>query len=295
MKTKRLLAGILCLLIAGEFMGCSDHLGQVITPGANRMRVKTITQVTGTASVSMVSAFSYDVQGRLNLITAYQLPDSTVAPVENTLYQYDAQSRLTQVRHTTVRRGSNSETYTLTYNSTNQVVQLSNSISTFNISPQYNSGNLVTGYRKGIAVGGLSSTGGGTLTFTGNNVTASSDVFSVFRTGGSPTAPAVYSRSINTTYTFDDKLNPFYGVFIIPAPGVFHSFAGTGSFGPYHTLYGGTDNLFNLSRNNVLVAVTANETTNYRYTYNSSSLPTSRITTTTTGISEILRYDYESY
>ncbi|GAB3755333.1 hypothetical protein GCM10028817_23300 [Spirosoma pomorum] len=110
------------------------------------------------------------------------------------------------------------------------------------------------------------------------------DVFSVFRTGGSPTAPAVYSRSVNTTYTFDDRLNPFYGVFIIPAPGVFHSFAGAGSFGPYYTLYGGTDNLFNLSRNNVLSAVTANGTITYSYTYNSSSLPISRITTTAAGV-----------
>ncbi|GAB3755336.1 hypothetical protein [Spirosoma pomorum] len=154
MKTECLFTGILCLFVASEFMGCSDHQGQVVTPGVNRARVKTITQVTGTASVSMISAFSYDVQGRLNLITAYQLPDSAVAPVENTMYQYDSQSRLIQVRHTVVRRGANSETYTLTYNSANQVAELSNSLSTFSISPQYNLGNVVTGYSKGISVGG---------------------------------------------------------------------------------------------------------------------------------------------
>jgi hypothetical protein len=295
MTTRRLFTGFICLLIVGEFLGCADHQGQIVTPGVNRLRVKSITQVTGTPSVSTVSAFSYDGQGRLSLISAYRSPDSTVAAVENTGYQYDLQSRLTQVQHAVVRRGSNTETYTLTYNNANQLVQLTNSVSTFSVTPQYNSANQVMGYGKSISVSGLSSSGGGTLTYTGNNLTTRSETFSVFRTGGSPTAPPVYTQPITTTYTYDDKVNPFYGVFIIPAPGVFHAYAGFGIFGPYYTLYGGIDNPNNLSKNNVLSGVTSSGTTTYSYTYNSANLPTSRTTTTTTGVSEILRYEYESY
>ncbi|QKZ15771.1 hypothetical protein HU175_15550 [Spirosoma sp. KUDC1026] len=251
--------------------------------------------MTGTPSVSTVSAFSYDEQGRLSSISAYRSPDSAAAAVENTVYQYDSQSRLTQVRHAVVRRGSNAETYTLVYNSANQLVQLTNSVSTFSVTPQYNSVNQVTGYGKSISVSGLSSGGNGTFTYTGNNVTTTSETFSVFRTGGSPTAPPVYTQPITTTYTYEDKVNPFYGVFIIPAPGVFHAYAGFGIFGPYYTLYGGIDNPNNLSKNNVLSAVMASGTTTYGYTYNSANLPTSRITSTATGVSEILRYEYELY
>ncbi|WP_228724177.1 hypothetical protein [Spirosoma sp. KUDC1026] len=295
MTTRRLLTGIIGLFIATEFFGCADHQGQTIIPGINRLRVKSITQITGTPSVSTVSAFSYDEQGRLSSISAYRSPDSAAAAVENTVYQYDSQSRLTQVRHAVVRRGSNAETYTLVYNSANQLVQLTNSVSTFSVTPQYNSVNQVTGYGKSISVSGLSSGGNGTFTYTGNNVTTTSETFSVFRTGGSPTAPPVYTQPITTTYTYEDKVNPFYGVFIIPAPGVFHAYAGFGIFGPYYTLYGGIDNPNNLSKNNVLSAVMASGTTTYGYTYNSANLPTSRITSTATGVSEILRYEYELY
>lgn len=297
MTTTRLVTGFICLIMVGAFPGCADHLFQVVTPGANQLRVKLITQqLTNNASLSTVSAFSYDGQDRLSSILAYQLPDSAVASVENTVYQYDPQHKLTQVQHSVIRRGSNGEIYTLAYNAAGQLSQLANSPSTFSISPQYNAANQLTGYSKGISVGGLQSSGGGSLTFTGNNLTSGSEAFSVFRSGGSPSAPPVYSRSTSTSYTFDDKRNPFYGAFIIPAPGVFLPFAGTTSFfGPFYTLYGGIDNSFNLSQNNVLSAVNSSGTTLYRYTYNAANLPTSRTTTTPNGVTEILRLDYEVY
>lgn len=297
MTTTRLLIGFICLLVIGEFLGCVDHRIPTVIPGANRLRVKTITQqINNPTRVNTVSTFSYDGQGRLSLIRAYQMPDSAVAPVEHTVYQYDTQNRLTQVQHSVVRRGSNAETYTLTYNGAGQLSSLTHSPSTFGVALQYNATNQVSTYSKSISVGGLQSSGGGALTFTGNNLTFASEQFSVFRLGGSPSAPPVYGRSISTTFTFDDKINPFYGVFIIPAPGVFIPFAGSGSLGPFYTLYGGIDNGFNLSQNNVLSVTNANgPTILYSYTYNAANLPTSRTTTTSNAISEILSYEYEPY
>ncbi|KAA9357738.1 hypothetical protein F0P93_05795 [Larkinella humicola] len=246
------------------------------------------------ASLSTVSAFSYDDKGRLSLIVAYQLPDSSVAPVENTTFHYDDQNRLTQVEHSVVRRGSGSESYTLTYNGAGQLTKLENSPSTFSIVPQYNSDNKISSYWRSIDVGGLSSNGGGEFTFTGNNLTSTTDAFSVSRTGGGPLV--VYSRSINSTYTFDDQTNPFYGVFIIPAPGVFRPFANSPSaFDPYYTFYGGIDNYYNLSQNNVLTVVSSNgTTTSYNYAYNGSNLPITRTTTINGKVTEILQYEYES-
>ena len=65
----------------------------VVTPGANRLRVKRIEQVT---TVTTAMDFAYDGQNRLSSITGYRTPDSTAAPVERTHYQYDAQNRLAQ-------------------------------------------------------------------------------------------------------------------------------------------------------------------------------------------------------
>jgi len=71
---------------------------------------------------------------------------------------------------------------------------------------------------------------------------------------------------LDPTYTFDDKINPFYGTYIIPAPGVFMPFAGIGLFGPSYTLHGGIDNMYNLSQNNVRSTVSSSGTTSYVYT-----------------------------
>ncbi|WP_063881402.1 hypothetical protein [Spirosoma spitsbergense] len=301
MTTTRLFRGLVCLLVIVEFWGCTDHRLPVVTPGANRLRVKTITQqLTSSASVSIVNAFSYDGQGRLSSIIAYQTPDSVLAPVENTLYQYDGQNRLTQVQHAQIRRGSASESYGLTYNSVGQLSGLSNSPSSFFVSPRYNSDNKVSTYGKSISISGLRSSGGGSFTFTANNLTSANEAFSVSASVGPPSAPPVYSRSINASYTFDNKVNPFYGVFIIPAPGVFLPFASSSpAFGPFYTLYGGIDNPYNLSENNVLSVAGSNGVSplaiTYSYTYNSANLPTSRTTMTNSVVTETLIFTYEAY
>ncbi|QDK80131.1 hypothetical protein EXU85_16575 [Spirosoma sp. KCTC 42546] len=291
MNTTRLRQGLSILLLIIGFWGCTDHRIPVVTPGASRLRVKTITQE-GPNGTSKISAFNYDSQGRLSLIIGYQAPDSSTTPVENTVFQYDGQNRLTQALHSEVRRGSRSETYTLAYNAAGQLSGIGNSPSTFGVGLQYNTPNQIT-YNKGINVGGLQSSGGGSFTFTGNNLTSSTDVFSIIRLGG-PNIP-VYNRSISTTYAFDEKINPFYGAFVIPAPGVFLPPAGVGSFGPFYTYYGGIDNQFNFSQNNVASAITGGGVTLYSYLYNAANLPTKRVTATGNSVVETLYFEYENY
>lgn len=300
MKTNRLFLGIIGLLIIGELVSCVDH--RIPTPGTNNLRVKTINrEVPGLPTI--ISAFSYDDKGRLASITAYRLPDSANAPVELSLYQYDPQNRLTQVQHSVIRRGSGSETYTLSYNGAGQLIKLTNMPSTFSVTPQYGSDNQLTGFVKTINVTGRQGSGSGTVSFTGNNLTASTEIFTVNRLDlpGGPVSYQIYQRStfIPTQYTVDNLLNPFYGTYIIPAPGVFLPAAGLDMYEPFYTLYGGIDNLFNLSQNNVTSTRYNGVPTGYIYTYNAANLPASR-TTYGPGFSvrpviEILTYEYEPY
>lgn len=241
-----------------------------------------------------MSAFKYDAKGRLSLIVGYQTPDSSIAPIENTVFQYNDQNRLTQVQHAQVRRGSASETYTLTYNGEGQVVGVQNMPSTVSVTIQYNAANQPSTYTKGLNVSGLTANGNGSFTFTGNNVTASTDLFVVSRLGEPSSAPK-YGWSANTTFAYDTKLNPFYGVFIIPAPGVFLPAAGVGSFGPFYTYYGGIDNQLNFSQNNVASAINGGVVTLYSYTYNAANLPTKRVTASGNSVLETLYFDYENY
>jgi hypothetical protein len=299
MNTTRLLTGFIGLLLAGTLMSCEDHRSQVVTPGANRLRVKRIEQQVTTASppVTTLMDFAYDGQNRLSSILAYRTPDSTAFPVEQTLYQYDAQNRLTGVRRSEIRRGSRTDGYGLEYNASGQLQRLIASSAIY-ISPRYDAGNQLTGYFKDIGVGGLTSTGSGSFTFTSGNLTAASESFAVYRSGQGGGAPPVYARGFQATYTYDATgINPFYGTFIIPAPGVFLFDPGSSaSLGPIYTLYGGLDNFFNLSRNNVeTVSGTGITETRYSYTYNAAGLPTSRTTTTAGNVTEVLRFEYESY
>lgn len=298
MKITHLYQWLFSLLFFAAFSGCTDHRVPAVTPGsgANKLRVKTITQETPN-NPTKVSAFKYDGQNRLSLIIAYQLPDSSVAPVENSVYTYDSQNRLTQLQRDIVRRGSGSETYTFSYNGAGQVSGLRHLPSTFSIGLAYTPDNRASGYSKSLNVGGLDYSGGGTFTFTGNNLTLATNRVRIIRQGGPPIP--VVDASTSTNFTFDDKVNPFYGVFLIPAPGVFGPSAGSGVTNPIYTYYGGIDNPLNLSQNNVLSAVSVTgstaTTTTYAYTYSSANLPTSRTTTTGGAVVETLRFEYENY
>jgi YD repeat-containing protein len=306
MNTTRLLIGFTGLLLVGALLSCEDHRSQVVTPGANRLRVKRIEQGSqpGAARfVFTVTDFAYDAQNRLSSTTTYR-PDSVAFPFERTLYQYDTQNRLTRVEHSEIRGGSRTETYFLTYNPAGQLAQVANLPSGISVAFQYNAANQLTGYTKALNVPGFRSTGGaGTLTFTGSNLTTELADFSVFREGESPSAPPVYSWGGKMTYTYDvNGINPFYGVFVIPEPGQFFSPPGTSNFGPVGTLYGGIDNLFNVSPRNVATAFVSTgfgppyREIYYNHTYNAVGLPTHRgIATFPFKIAQFVDYEYESY
>ena len=122
------------------------------------------------------------------------------------------------------------------------------------------------------------------FTFTGNSLT--SVAASSTGTGlGGPLGP----QSRNVTFTYDTNINPFYGVFVIPAPYIYAT--APGGIINFYTFYGGIANELTLSQNNVL----SGDGATYSYTYNAANLPTSRTTTTGGSVTETLRFEYETY
>ena len=305
--THLLRSPFVCLLLIGLFISCKDHL----TPGSpsDRLRVKSITQAIspnaitgGTTSVTTVSEFTYDLQGRLASINTNQTPDNTIGPVEKSVYQYDAQNRFIQLRRDIDTRNPNNptlyEVYKYSYNAAGQVSGInytnSNNGTFFNVNLNYNGVNQLIGSTKSFSFAPLSYQRAQTYSYTGNNLTG---IVTNTQTNFSP------SGTSNITYTFDDKVNPFYGVYLIPAPLPNTSFPSllSGNGFTYYTYYGGLDNPLNLSQNNLLNAQPLSQPTTYTYTYNGANLPTSRVTTATntasniTAVIETLYYTYESY
>ncbi|WP_080240029.1 hypothetical protein [Spirosoma rigui] len=300
------------LLYLGLFMAtgwlaaCSDHLSPAVSPGSTstRLRIKNIT-LNLPGGLAKVSAFSYDDQGRLSGIKTYQTPDSTISELETSVYQYDAQNRLTGLRHQVILypRGNPTspvEQYTYTYNDAGQVsgIQYLNG---FSLRFSYNSANKLVSSARQFLFSGVDQFGGDLFTFTGDNLTALASRRSLPLRG-----PSGEFES-NVVFTHDDKVNPFYGMYVIPAPypaGFVDMRFGTRQV---ETYFGGIENVLHLSRNNVLTKVANNTTTIagnattsantsvYQYEYNAQNLPTLRTTTTNSVLTETLRFAYESY
>ncbi|GAB3896831.1 hypothetical protein GCM10028803_14640 [Larkinella knui] len=245
--------------------------------------------------VKNTSEFSYDAQGRLHSILTYALPDSTVAPAETSVYTYDGQNRLTQMRRD-IRRATTPglyEIYTYTYNGAGQLSKLdyANNLgdgdNVWAVTLQYSPLNQLASSHKSFATGGVSYTDYSVYTFTGKNLTELVSTRTLTRNVPS-------TNTITTDFTFDTKTNPFYGVYIIPSPFV-NGFSNPHSGNlDYYTYYGGIDNVFNLSRNNVLTSVASNRTITYAYTY-VGDLPATRIKTEPNSPQETLTYAYETY
>jgi YD repeat-containing protein len=271
---------------------CADHLAPTVTPGADKLRIKTITQEEPN-NTAKVSLFQYDAQVRLSSILAYQTPDSTLAPVEKSVYQYNAQNQLIELKRDVVRRanafGANTELYTYTYNAAGQVVQVRYTNNNPNggvwlLNPEYDAANRLTSARESFDTGGLTTHENIIFTFTGDNLTEANT------TGTINVNQTVMNGSRMDKLTHDSQINPFYGVVVIPAPSIFASIPTTPLIA-YYTYYGGIANLLALSRNNVL----SDGINTYTYTYNSANLPTSRITTKGGSVTETLRFAYETY
>lgn len=288
--------GLIYLFVVVAFLSCGDHLMPNVSPGSptDRLRIKTLTQeiadpVGRVSLVQYISTFGYDGQGRLSTITNTQNPSSPGAPVEVSTLTYNAQNQVTQLQRTV---SGITETYSYTYvnSQMTRLYYTNNSESrddnVWELTFQYNPDYKVKSSHKTFATGGFFYSADSDYFFTGNNLT-------------SVTTTTHYSKgpqggTFTTTFTHDNKTNPFYNVAVIPAPsataGVSTPYNGILDF---YTYYGGVDNVLHLSQNNVLSSV-AGSTTTYAYTYN-GNLPVTRITTKPHEPQETLTYAYESY
>ncbi|MCK8493768.1 hypothetical protein M0L20_18015 [Spirosoma sp. RP8] len=306
MITHRLLTCFIGVSIALGLTTCSDHHIPDVTPGstASRLRVKTLTLELPN-NVAKVSSFRYDGQGRLSSIFTYQTPDSTVSELETSLYQYDAQNRLTQLRRQAILypRGNPfnpTEQYTFTYNSAGQLSGLAY-LNGFTLGFTYNSANQLIRSGRQFSISGLSITGSNSFSYTGNNLTRLTDNRTLPLRGPSGNTESV------SDYTHDDKVNPFYGLYVIPAPypSGFVNMANSPNL--VATYFGGLENVLNLSKNNVVRQVTNTTTTigsqvstgtatvAYQYEYNTANLPSVRRMSVDNVMTQTLRFDYESY
>lgn len=214
---------------------------------------------------------------------AYQTPDSTAAPVEYTTYQYDGQNRLAEVKHELVYRGypSSLNRYTYQYDAAGQVESLSRD-NGFRETFRYNPSGQLAGSSVYYEIQFVSRyQEDNTYTFTGSNLTATSQSIREDVRG------AMYSSNSTTAFTYDTKRNPFYGIYLIPAPANSRT----------SVYYGGFSNLLNLSLNNVLTSTTSGtHVISYEYTYNADDLPLTRRMTSNGGAApQTLRFEYESY
>lgn len=308
----------ICLLTLTMLLACSDHRIPAVSPGssATRLRVKTITQTIGLHNNQLkISSFGYDTQGRLSSILAFQIPDSSAGAVERNTYQYDAQNRLIQHQRIITRplffKGT-IERHQFSYNTAGQLAEITyfndtdlpgSPILTFTASPQFTASNKLQSNQKllnptfirgpfsDVRLRGdflLSN-----IIYTGDNLTAYHS-----QRIGNDVGSFISITDSDQKLTYDTKINPFYGLYVIPIPvGSIIDVRNNGYFN--QSYYGGLDNLFNLSRNNVLSVETSNapSLTTYEYTYNAADLPISRTTRSSFSnfIVEKISLDYESY
>lgn len=298
-------------LAIGGLSTCTDHRDPAVSPGSptTRSRVKTIT-LELPDNVAKVSLFGYDTQGRLSSIRSYQTPDSSVAEIQYSVYQYDGQNRLTGLRREGVpsprpqsSQSNRVEQYSYSYNAAGQVSEISyaNGLSwTFG----YTAANRLISGRTQYSHPRFTIEGSLLFTFTGNNLTQTSGGTGIRFQGMPPGSSTGFPGVSSAAYTHDDKVNPFYGVFMIPSPvsGFINILSSPST---PNALFGGMDNVLNLSQNNVLTETPPSgsfrESITYQYQYNAANLPTVRIKTATTPAPnntttvETLRFGYESY
>lgn len=311
----RALLGLLITLLG---VACSDHRIPAVSPGLSttKLRVKSITHLTGLPENQVkVSQFQYDDRGRLLTVIAYQVADSSQGPVERNTYQYDGQNRLIQHKRIITRPLSykgTTEQHHLTYNSVGLIDQITyaNDIDSpgtlkliYTYQPQFNHANKLTSSAKITSQTFFQNAFPdyliqadvhlSAIQFTGDNLT-SYHFQNTFATGS-----LLNIVDSDNALTYDDKINPFYGIYLIPLPLGYIQDIRNGFFF-YPAYYGGLDNLLIASRNNVLTETTSNapSLTTYAYTYNGAGLPLTRIKkilTNAASVEEKLRFEFESY
>lgn len=134
--------------------------------------------------------------------------------------------------------------------------------------PIYDAAKKVIGSQKAYSWQSTSATYVSDYSYTGDLVTS---VRTLTTINGTTSGPQTYALS------YDTKINPFYGVYVVP-----------GYFGGIANWF---LNLSTLSPNNI----TRVEGVSYQYEYNSANLPTMRYTIIEDKVIQTLRLAYESY
>ncbi len=300
MRCNHLLACLLSITILVALQACQDHRLGLVSPGSStvRLRVKSLTeQLSG--SSAKVTAFTYDAQGRLSALLAYQSPDSSTAAIERSTFQYDVQNRLIRQQRQVITRpgalfGPIAEGHQFSYNSSGQVAEVRylTSFYLFNSPGQtvvdlgvlndpkaltdiatlrYNTANQLIGARRVNYFQGQPNPYD--LVFTSEYSYSGDDLTFVKNV---TTQSGAAAGNEQNTLSYDAKINPFYGVYVIPKyfGGISNTFQNLNTLSPHNiTNIGGVS---------------------YRYEYNASNLPTVRYTVTDKVV-ETLRFEYESY
>ena len=295
MKKNILLSFSTLLLLLSIVLSCTDHFPP--DPLPNHQRIKKITQtLPDEPGITYITNFSYTPQGdSLKQLQSYKVPDDPqgLYPVV-TRYSFRSGGAVDVQRNfTSLFPGEffgylvNAEGKALQINYYNK--QNDNYLMFFT----YN-GSQLESSRKTFKFSSVSFEQKIWYFFAGNNLSSVK-----YETTLVKNIPSVTNSE--SQFTYDDKVNPFYGMLVIPASNVGAATPTTGNFYQY-TFAAGLDNFMHLSRNNVLSekSSTLSETT-YSYEYNADGLPTKRITMKKNTpqdqpyVAETIIIEYETY
>ena len=285
---KSLSLSVLALMLI-TLVSCTDHEP---TDPLDRLRVKSITRILPLDVLSgkkNVSAFNYDSYNRIASIVSYETPDSTAAVIGRTTYEYDRDNRVSIIKRSVNPFGS--EEYKYTYDSDDKLIILdydAGNFDAYHITYKYAGNTLESSLRKFNFNSSISFKSEQSFTFSGQNLSKVDIIQTVEKV-----IPFVSTNAL--TFTYDDKINPFYGVYMIPSP--FLPAKPTNAAFSYYTYYGGYDNFLTLSPANALSQINSSgDETYYEYQYNEAGFPTMRISKNRRSlVVETLLYEYEKY
>lgn len=246
MKTSWLLQWLAGLLLAIGFMGCTDYRLPTFRLGANEPREKVVTQELS-GNRALVSLLRYDSQNRLQSITTYQSPDSSVAPVEVSVYEYDNQNRLVKLSHDVIRRanlGTTSQIYTYGYSEAGQESEITYTKKDsrgglWSVGLRYDTAPEMTVAERAELEGG----GYSAFRFMGDNLALVSEM------GQASGKSTPYANSMGSAPT-----SPFSGTFVIPAHFKFADVSGPILIF-YRYIHSEKADLFNTSYNTMFSAI----------------------------------------
>jgi hypothetical protein len=291
MKTPSISAWSLGLILWLLIISCVDHE----QPNPGKLRVAKLTRVLPDAPAdSIVSHFLYNQIGKVGSLLTSVKWGAPGSPTEESSYQYDGDGKLIQMKRTLSTGGS--ELYIYTYDGWGKLTMIKytgggNDFYDFVLA--YDSGGQLLSTKRSFSIPGIKYDQTVTLTFGMGNVSSISTVTNLVRNTTS-------TSTVTTDFGYDNQTNPFYGLFLIPAPEKI-PFPSSGNFNLY-TYYGGVNNLLNQSKNNPTSAnVKGASQVLYEYAYNASGLPTIRKTWVkftleqAPVLTETLIYEYETY